>query len=119
MDWTDVSQNWHAFVPRILTRWPELDGDDVDAVEGDRSALARLIAEAKPDDDALDADEEIGEWLEGEVPADVMTEEDVDNQRILASRSEMAADEDAYSQDGKFGDDDSPEPPVGVSEDDS
>ena len=112
MQWTEVSQDWMAFVPRILTRWPELDGDDVDALDGSRAGLVTLLA-ASPGRDRQAAEDEVDEWLQGEVPADVMTEEAVDNARILASRREMAADEDAYSQDGKFGDDDTPEPPVG------
>lgn len=116
MEWREVSENWMAFVPRILTRWPELDGDDVDALDGSRAGLVTLLA-AAPGRDRQDAEDEVAAWLEGEVPADVMTEEAVDNARILAARREMAADEDAYSQDGKFGDDDTPEPPVGRASD--
>ena len=83
----------------ILTRWPELDGDDVDALDGSRAGLVTLLADT-PGRDRVSAEEEVAEWLDGEVPADVMTEEAVDNARILAARREMAADEDAYSQDG-------------------
>ena len=112
MTWNDVAANWQAFLPRLTTRWPNLDHDDVAATDGNRARFAELLA-ARQDQDLRTADQEIAEWLEGEVPADVMMDETVDNERILASRADMAPDEDAYSQDAKFGADRVPEPPMG------
>ena len=112
MTWNDVTANFPAFIARITTRWPDLDRDDVAATDGDRERFEALLA-ARPDHDARTARAAVDEWLEGEVPSDVMMDETVANQRILASRQEMAPDEDAYSQDGKFGDDHIPEPPIG------
>ncbi len=38
MIWKDVQQNWSSHVPQVLTRWPDLDEDDVIATDGSRAA---------------------------------------------------------------------------------
>ena len=112
MNWNTVETHWISFLDRIETRWPELDRDEVAATEGRFEEFRDLLAATEGRDQRI-ARDEIADWVAGEVPADVMTDEMNDNERILASHREMPAGEDAYSDDGRFGDDDKDEPPVG------
>ncbi len=112
MQWTDVSENWMAFVPRILDRWPDLGSDDVDAIEGDRARFVSLLS-LQSGMDTSEAEAEIDDFLTGEIPADVMMDPDEDNAQISASGDNIPAGEDASDDDAEFGDDSKLENPVG------
>ncbi|SHI31992.1 hypothetical protein [Wenxinia saemankumensis] len=112
MNWSTIETHWVSFLDRIETRWPELDRDEVADTDGNFDAFRDLLAATEGRDQKI-ARDEIADWARGEVPADVMTDETNDNERIMASRREMSPDEDAYSDDSKFGDEETPQPPVG------
>ena len=44
MTWTDIQSAWHEFADEILTHWPELHGDRIVAIAGDRSEFARYLS---------------------------------------------------------------------------
>ncbi|MFQ1702429.1 hypothetical protein ACJ5NV_17730 [Loktanella agnita] len=111
MQWKDVAQNWTAFTPRILTRWPALDEDEVLAIDGDQDGFLTYLSKTKGEDPVA-AQMELADWLMGEEPADVVMDPTRDNARIKASGQNIPAGEDALSDDKRFGDDDTPEPPV-------
>lgn len=46
MTWTDIQSAWHEFAGEILTHWPELHGDRIVAIAGDRSEFARYLSNA-------------------------------------------------------------------------
>ncbi|MGR3486280.1 MAG: hypothetical protein ACU0BF_13110 [Paracoccaceae bacterium] len=112
MIWQDVAADWPAFIPRVLTHWPDLDEDEVQAVGGDYDRFVALLA-ARPDHDEETARDAIREWLEGQQPADAVMDPTRDNDRIRASARHIPPGEDVYSEDGDFGDDRTPEPRVG------
>ena len=114
MNWHTVSANYTAFIPRILTRWPELDEENVEAAEGNHAALrVEIMKTLELSEDEANA--EIEDWMAGEVPADVVMDPTQDNDRIKASRHDMHDGEDAYADDAAFGDDNYQENPVGRS----
>lgn len=112
MRWNDVQSNWAAFVPTILTQWPELEEDDVLTADGDREAFTRLIAERFELDQA-GATGEVDEWLMGMQPSDTVMDESRDNERILDSARSIPPGEDVYDEDGEFGDEGAQERPLG------
>ena len=112
MDWTNVQRNWAAYTPRILTRWPDLDEDDVLATDGDLDRFVAYLssATAQTIDDARD---DARAWATGEEPSDVKMDPWRDNERISDSARNIHVGEDVYSDDRDFGDDGLAEPPVG------
>ncbi|SDE11352.1 hypothetical protein [Limimaricola pyoseonensis] len=106
MKWSHVANHWHAFVPNILTEWPDLDPDEVEATEGELGPFLDHLCEATGMT-REDARDEVSEWLEGTDPADAMMDESRDNERIIASARSMHPSEDVYSDDAAYGDDDS------------
>ena len=44
MKWNDVSDNWAAFVPRIMTRWPDVNENEVLALDGNQDALYQQVS---------------------------------------------------------------------------
>lgn len=112
MTWTQVSNNWTAFSAPILQRWPELDENRLINIAGDRRLLAAEIAD-KHTRSEIEADEEIAEWLNSEMPADVMADEHNDNMAILRSAEEIPEGEGPLDDDKTFGDDNKLENPVG------
>ena len=104
MIWRDVSRNWNAYVPAILSRWPRLDEDDVAAADGNREALAAHMADTFGYD-ISDARASIDDWIRGEEPVDVVMDEYRDNVRIFESRRDIPAGEDVSDDDSAFGDD--------------
>lgn len=112
MKWSEVSRNWGAFQEAILTRWPELDPDDVSAAEGDRARFNATLGRSHgltP----REAEEEIDEWLMGPMPADARVDETRDNANIRESARDVPTGEDVYADDRRFGDDMTSTPPVG------
>ena len=111
MQWKDVSSAWVAYTPRILSRWPELDENEVLALEGDQDGFIALLATSKGED-RVAAQMELADWLIGSEPLDVTTDEHLDNRQISRSGANVPAGEEPLDDDRKFGDDSTPEPPV-------
>ncbi|QQA44781.1 hypothetical protein [Pelagovum pacificum] len=112
MEWREVSSNWTAFVPSVLTRWPAIEEEEALDVDGDRARLTTLVANRMAMSQAV-ADGEVTDWLMGMAPADTMMDESLDNARISASAADIPPGEDVYSEDAEFGDDNEADPPVG------
>ncbi len=111
MNWTTVEQNWAAYTPRVLTRWPGLDEDEVLATDGDLDRFAEYLAIATSQTVQAARDEARG-WADGEEPADAKMDPTRDNERIFDSAKNIPVGEDVYSADADFGDDRIPEPPM-------
>lgn len=105
MRWQHVQANWPAFYEAIQSRWPDAEEDRLDEIDGDQRLFLAYIAELEELEPA-DAREEIRDWLEGEVPADVVMDETHDNRSILLSAKFVGEGEDEYADDARFGDDD-------------
>lgn len=112
MNWTTVSDNWTAYVPRLMTKWPDLDENTLLATDGNKALVTAHLAEIDKSD-AVSADMALTEWLHGAEPADAIMDETRDNARITASAADIADGEDAFSDDAKFGDDHKSDTPVG------
>ncbi len=115
MDWTTVKGHWTAFTPRIMTRWPDLDEDEVQAAAGERDAFAAHLAEVQ----GLDRDEaeaEIDDFLMGSEPIDAVMDPTRDNELIGKPGAHIPEGEDVYAEDRDFGDDNLPDPPAGRTE---
>lgn len=111
MQWNDVSDNWGAYIPRVLTQWPELNETELAAMDGDQDKFLEHLADVKGGDQVA-AQMELADWLIGGEPIDVLMDSARDNEQISASAQNMAEGEDALSDDAKFGDDASSEPPL-------
>jgi hypothetical protein len=112
MKWHEVAADWPGFQQAILTRWPEADAVEVAAIDGDRAAFNAYLGRIEGLS-PREAEEAIEEWLAGPMPADAQMDAVRDNANIRASRAHIPEGEDVYAEDGSFGDDDVPEPPVG------
>lgn len=111
MQWNTVAQNWTAFTPRILTRWPELEENEVLTIDGDQDAFLHYLTEAKGDD-AVAAQMELADWLMGEEPADAVMDPTRDNARTSASAENIPDGEVPSNDDRRFGDDNTPDTPM-------
>lgn len=111
MIWSEVESHWAAFVPQVMTRWPELDEDEVIATDGDRAAFAGMLSE-RYDLSPSVADSEIADWLMGLQPADAVMDPTRDNAQIGRSAAHINEGEDPLADDGMFGDDDVPDRPI-------
>lgn len=111
MRWQNVKSNWEAFQESLLETWPDLTEEDLGDIEGDRPALEARLVELTGDEPE-DVAQQVEEWLEGAVPADVHMDEHHDNASISDSRLYMSPGEDASDDDKKFGDDNTTEDPV-------
>ncbi len=114
MKWTTIAENWSAYVPRLLTRWPDLKEDTLLSTDGNRALVTAHLAETQQTD-AASADTALAEWMRGAEPADAMMDASRDNARILASGADIPAGEDAFDDDAKFGDDNTVDTPIGRS----
>ena len=112
MRWSQVRDHWPAFIEKVEEEWPDADRDALETIDGDRAELKRHLMEATGQD-AATIEEELRIWLEGSVPLDVMMDDSSDNDQITESGRYISPGEDVYSDDREFGDDDTPEPPVG------
>jgi hypothetical protein len=115
MEWQKVSANWPAFAEAILQRWPRTAEEDVLAVDGERDAFEAYIARTN-DLTRAEAAEQVEDWLNGAIPADVAMAEEADDANITASGQHIPAGEDVYSEDADFGDERVPERPIGRSD---
>ncbi|GGL88861.1 hypothetical protein GCM10011534_08760 [Pseudooceanicola nanhaiensis] len=114
MDWKVIQKEWTALVPAIMEQWPEAEEEDLLQLDGSRDALAAYLTQATGRG-YDEVQEEISEWREGGVPADVRMDEVNDNLNIRASARHIGEGEDVYDDDKAFGDDDQAEAPVGRS----
>ena len=112
MQWRDVEQNWTAYIPRILTQWPNLDEAEVQSIGGDQDAFVNYLSKSKGED-RVAAQMELADWLMGGEPIDVMMDESRDNAQIMESAANVPAGEDTLSDDKKFGDDAKTDTPIG------
>ncbi|KAA9009159.1 CsbD family protein [Histidinibacterium aquaticum] len=112
MNWSDVETNWEAHVPQILTRWPELEEDDVLATEGDRTEFGALLSRQLGLSPSV-ADSEIADWLMGLEPADAVMDPSRDSERIRDAAAHIPEGEDVYAEDGDFGDEGVSDRPIG------
>ena len=112
MKWSEVADDWPAFIDSLMDNWPELDRDTVEDMEGDRAAFRAHVMEVY-EEDAATVNEQIREWLETGVPLDAMMDPTRDNKQIRESGRYIAPGEDVYSDDADFGDDDLPDRPMG------
>ncbi|PTX55986.1 hypothetical protein C8N43_0635 [Litoreibacter ponti] len=114
MTWNDIAQNWTAFSPALLQRWPEIEEERLMTIDGRRDLLVAEIAK-QSDADTAEAERQLAQWLDGEVPADVITSEHHDNASITASANELPPGETPLDDDRQFGDDDLAARPMGRS----
>lgn len=112
MQWSDVSRNWAAYTGSVISRWPELDAEDVADLGGDRRALNQYLGQ-RLGLTSREADEQIEEWLQGPLPLDAVANPVRDNQTLSESRAHIPEGEDVYSNDEAFGDDNVAERPMG------
>lgn len=111
MQWNDVAKNWTAFTPRIMTRWPALEENEILAIDGDQDRFLSYLSASKGDD-SVAAQMELADWLMGEEPADAVMDPTRDNARIAASAENIPAGEVPSDDDRRFGDDNTDEPPL-------
>lgn len=112
MRWSDVRDNWPAFIDKVEEQWPDADRDTLETLDGDRAEFKRHLMEVTGQD-AGEIEEELRLWLDSSMPLDVMMDDARDNEQIMESGRFISPGEDVYSDDREFGDDDVPEPPVG------
>lgn len=104
MTWNDVAQNWTAFSPALLQRWPNIDEARLLTIDGRRDLMVAEV-QARHDTTQADAEAQIDAWLNGAMPADVMASEHNDDAAITASANELPAGETPLDDDRQFGDD--------------
>lgn len=105
MKWQHVQMNWPAFFEAIESRWPDVEEDRLEDIDGDQREFVAYIAEIEAIDPA-EARDEIREWLTGEIPADVIMDAVHDNHSIMLSAKYVGEGEDESDDDARFGDDD-------------
>ncbi len=112
MEWSVIQQEWPALVPSVMQWWPEAEEDDLLQLDGTRDGLAAYLnnVTGRSYEQVLD---EIAEWREGGIPADVRMDEINDDVNIRASRRHIPEGEDVYDDDQAFGDENEAEPPIG------
>ena len=64
MNWTDVQSAWMEFADQILARWPELHGEKLVEIAGDRTAFAGYLSNSH-DLTLSEASEVIETWILG------------------------------------------------------
>ena len=105
MKWRHVQDNWPAFYEVITDKWPEVDPDQLDEIDGDQRAFIAYLAEVTGQE-IDESREELREWLVGEIPSDVVMDPIHDNHSITLSAKYVPEGEDEYADDARFGDDD-------------
>ena len=112
MQWQVISENWSAYTPAILDRWPEAEEEDVLALDGSETGLAIYLSSVTGDP-STDTLAQIEDWRMGHIPADVRMDETRDNRNIEGSGAMLGAGEEPMDRDDIYGDDGLAEPPVG------
>ena len=106
MKWHHVQENWAAFYEAIIDKWPEAEDTELDEIDGDQRAFIAYLVEVTGQEPA-EIREELREWLVGEIPSDVVMDPVHDNHSIALSSTFVNEGEDEFSDDSRFGDDDS------------
>lgn len=106
MKWHHVQENWAAFYEAIIDKWPEAEDTELDEIDGDQRAFIAYLVEVTGQEPA-EIREELREWLVGEIPSDVVMDPLHDNHSIALSSKFVNEGEDEFSDDSRFGDDDS------------
>ena len=112
MRWNQISENWKAFAPAILDRWPEAEEEDVLALDGSETALALYLSKVTGEQ-SRDTSAQIEDWRMGSFPADIAMDEFRDNENISQSGRNLGPGEDVSDRDDLFGDDEKVASPVG------
>ncbi|MBY0135943.1 hypothetical protein [Paracoccus yeei] len=105
MRWSNVQANWSAFYEAIAEKWPEVDEEDLDEIDGDQRAFIKYLAEVTGQE-IPEIKDEIREWLAGEIPSDVVMDPIHDGHSIALSAKYVGEGEDEFADDARFGDDD-------------
>lgn len=103
MKWQHVASNWPAFYETIIDRWPNVDEESLDEIDGDQRGFLSYIAEIEglePEE----AQEEVREWLASEIPADVIMDEIHSNISIRSSSKYISNGDDEYDNNDQFDD---------------
>ena len=112
MNWPEITRNWTALVPAVMQQWPETEEADLLALDGSRDALVGYLVKVTGRDHA-DILDELSEWREGAMPADLRMDESEDMQAIAASGKYVPSGEEPADDDAAFGDEDQPSTPIG------
>lgn len=115
MRWSHVAENWGAFQGRLLERWPGADADDLATLDADRDRVVAYLARLTGQTEA-EVIVDLRDWLEGEVPADVVMDSAHDDASMAQSARYVPEGEDPSDDDRRFGDDGAALPPVGRSD---
>ncbi|MGI3167514.1 hypothetical protein ACRARG_00055 [Pseudooceanicola sp. C21-150M6] len=104
MKWQIISENWHAYTPAVLDRWPEAEEEDVLALDGSQTGLAMYLSQVTgaPATDVL---AQIEDWRMGHIPSDVRMDPSRDNRNMDGSAALLGAGEEPMDRDDIFGDD--------------
>ncbi|WP_276714779.1 hypothetical protein [Pseudooceanicola nitratireducens] len=114
MRWTQISENWTAFTPAILERWPDAREEDVLNLDGSQTALAMYLS-GVTGEESRDVLAQVEDWRMGQIPTDVAMDPTRDNTNILESGRNLGPGEDPYDRDDLFGDDATAQTPMGRS----
>ncbi|WGH77901.1 hypothetical protein [Jannaschia ovalis] len=104
--------DWRPFAAGLMTRYPELTDGDLAEADGSTARLAKIIAE-KQGTAPEDAQQRLHEFLGGPMPADAYADPTRDNMAARDSGDYVADGEDALADDRRFGDDHTPDTPMG------
>ncbi|WP_373356881.1 hypothetical protein [Pseudoroseicyclus sp. CXY001] len=63
MNWNRIEENWQESLPFILARWPDMDEEVLEEMEGDEAGFLAYLAETEGLDEE-EAEEELGDFLE-------------------------------------------------------
>ncbi|UWQ21166.1 hypothetical protein [Jannaschia sp. W003] len=109
----DFARDWVPFRDPLMSRYPGLTDGDLQDADGSTAALAKSIAALQGETDLEMVQRRLHEFLEGPMPADAFADPSHDNAAALESGDYIPEGEDPLSDDRRFGDDGTAEPPVG------
>ncbi len=112
MQWTRIEDNWAAFIDPILQNWPDANEEDVINLDGDRAAFVDYIARVEQVEHP-EAEEQVAEWQQGSIPADVRMDADMDAAAFEESGQHLMTGEEPSDDDKAFGDDNKTDRPIG------
>lgn len=112
MDWTQAQDNWPALIGPAKDRWPEVPEAELTALTPTKDELTDLVAR-HGGTDRPEAARQIAEWLNGPMPADAYADPTHDMTAAGDAGKSIPDGEDVYTDDRRFGDDHTPDPPMG------
>jgi hypothetical protein len=113
MSKADFAEDWRPYSDALLDRFPQLTEGDLDDADGSTATLAKRIAEADGTITPAEAQQDLHEFLSGPMPADAYADPLHDNAAAMDSGRYVPEGEDPLADDERFGDDETPEPPMG------